>query len=198
LISKLRHAPLDDWSNEPDAFRNLPGVISRDRRVLLPTRIVDPGTAMWSEFLKAPIVVFNGHRAPELSAAVEESLRQYVEKGGYLFADACCDSPNFDHGFRKLMIGLFPDEQFQLRPLAEDHPVWHSRHLISPEVHPLWGIELGGRTAVIYSPKDLSCYWNQSERNPGNAAVTRAIKLGQDMIEYVVGPELPPVKLSVP
>jgi hypothetical protein len=54
--------------------------------------------------------------------------------------------------------------------------------LISPAVHPLWGIDIGGRTAVIYSPKDLSCYWNQAERNPANAEVTTAVKLGQNII----------------
>ena len=33
----------------------------------------------------------------------------------------------------------------------------------TPTIHPLWGIEHGCRTVVIYSPDDLSCYWNQLE-----------------------------------
>jgi serine/threonine protein kinase len=198
LINKLRHLPVDDWNNDPDDVRNLVGVVARDRRTVLSSRVVDATSASMSELLQAPIAFLNGHRAPEFNTAAEENLRRYIEQGGYLFADACCDSPNFDRGFRELMKGLFHEEPFQLRPLGENHPVWRARHLISPAVQPLWGIDFGGRTAVIYSPKDLSCWWNQSERNPGNAAVTRAIKLGQNMIDYAIGLELPPDKLSVP
>ena len=48
-------------------------------------------------------------------------------------------------------------------------------------MHPLWGIEHGCRTVVIYSPVDLSCYWNQSERSPANPAV---IKVDQGGTEH--------------
>jgi hypothetical protein len=58
------------------------------------------------------------------------------------------------------------------------------------------GIPRGFRTAVIYSPKDLSCYWNQSQRVPANPAVIKAIRLGQNIIDYVTSRELPPDKLS--
>ena len=96
------------------------------------------------------------------------------------------------------MEELFPEKQDQLRPLADDHPIWRARHLLSSEIHPLWGISRGGRTAVIYSPRDLSCYWNQSEHSPANPAVIRAIKVGQNVIDYVTGRKLPPDKLSDP
>ncbi len=198
LINKLRHDPGNDWDNDPNDVRNLVAVIARERKTLLVSRIVDPGTAPASDLLQAPIAFFNGHRAPEFNAPAKEKLRQYVEKGGYMIADACCASADFDRGFRALMRELFREEQFQLRPLPDDHPVWRARHLILPKDHPLWGIEFAGRTAVIYSPQDLSCYWNQSERIPDDATVQGAIKLGQNLIEYAVGPELPPDKLWVP
>ena len=62
------------------------------------------------------------------------------------------------------MKKIFPEEEFKLRPVSEVHPVWRAKHLLSPEAWPLWGIQQGHRTVVIYSPKDLSCYWNQAER----------------------------------
>jgi hypothetical protein len=151
-----------------------------------------------SELLEAPIAFLSGHRAPELKEAAKRSLREYVEQGGYILADACCDNASFDGGFRALMKELFTGDELQLRPLPENHPIRRAKHLISPSAHQLWGIDLGGRTAVIYSRKDLSCYWNQSERSPGNAAVASALKLGQNFVEYALGPDLPPDKLSVP
>ena len=50
---------------------------------------------------------------------------------------------------------------------------------------------------MIYSPTDLSCYWNQSEHSPANPAVIKAIKVGQNVIDYATGREMPADKLAV-
>jgi serine/threonine protein kinase len=198
LINKLRHAPIDDWQNDPDDVRNLVSIVSRDWKDLLTWQVVDPGIASVADLLQAPIIFFNGHRVPTFNAIAKQNLRKYVEQGGYLFADACCSKIEFDHGFKDLMKELFPDEQLKLGPLAKDHPVWRAKHLISPDILPLWGIQRGARTVVIYSPRDLSCYWNEAEQSPGNPAVIKAIKIGQNVIEYFTDRKLPPDKLSVP
>jgi hypothetical protein len=54
----------------------------------------------------------------------------------------------------------------------------------------------GTRTVVLYSPKDLSCYWNQEAASPADPAVVEAIKIGQNVVDYVTGQKLPPDKLS--
>jgi hypothetical protein len=95
------------------------------------------------------------------------------------------------------MVEIFPEPEYQLKPLSDDHPVWRAKHLLSPDVSPLWGIEHGCRTVVIYSPVDLSCYWNQSETSPSNPAVIKAIKIGQNVIDYATGREMPADKLTV-
>ncbi len=48
---------------------------------------------------------------------------------------------------------------------------------------------------AIYSPKDLSCYWNQLERSPANPAVVKAVKIGQNVVDYATGREMPADKL---
>jgi hypothetical protein len=195
LINKLYHPPLGDWNNDPDDVRNLVGIVSRDWKSLLTWQIVDPNGASVQDLLQAPILFFNGHRAPEFSAEARRNVREYVEQGGFLFADACCSSPEFDHGFRRLIEQIFPPPEFQLKLLPHEHPVWRARHLLSPEVHPLWGIEHGCRTVAIYSPKDLSCYWNQAELTPANSAVIRSVKIGQNVVDYATGREMPADKL---
>jgi len=197
LINKLRHAPPGDWNNDPDDIRNIVGVVSRDWKHLLTWQVVDPNVATVSELLQAPIVFLNGHQSPEFSAIGRQNLREFVEQGGFLFAEACCGNPAFDRGFQLLMKEVFPEEAYKLRPLSEDHPVWRAKHLLSPDIHPLWGIEHGCRTVVIYSPKDLSCYWNQSETSPANTAVIKAIKVGQNVIDYATGREMPADKLTI-
>ncbi len=197
LINKLYHPPVNDWNNDPDDVRNIVGIISRDWKSLLTWQVVDPGTATVQDLLQAPILFFNGHHVPEFGAAAQQSIREYVNQGGFILADACCGKSEFDQGFRRLMKEMFPEEGYELRPLSPDHPVWRARHLLSPEVYPLWGIEHGCRTVVIYSPQDLSCYWNLSEHSPTNTAVIRAIKVGQNIIDYATGREMPADKLVV-
>ena len=158
-------------------------------------QIVDPSDATVQDLLQAPILFFNGHRVPEFSAAAKQNIREYVEQGGFLFADACCSEPEFDRGFRRLIEEIFPPPEFLLRRLPPEHPVWRARHLLSPEIHPLWGIEHGCRTVAIYSPRDLSCYWNQMEHSAANPAVIRSVKIGENVVDYATGREMPADKL---
>jgi RNA polymerase sigma factor (sigma-70 family) len=198
LINKLRHAPSGDWNNDPDDVRNIVSVVARDRNHPVTWQVVDSPKATLADLLRAPILFINGHKAPEFDRAEKKNLRDYVDRGGFIFAEACCGSADFATGFRRLTEELFPEKQDELRRLADSHPIWRTKHRLPFEIHPLWGISRGGRTAVIYSQQDLSCYWNQSGRNPANPEVVKAIKVGQNVIDYVTGGTLPPDKLSVP
>ncbi len=197
LINKLRHLPLNDWNHDPDDVRNMVATVSRDWKNLLTWQVVNPSVATIQEMLQAPIVFFNGHHAPEFNEAARQNLREYVDQGGFLVVNACCADKEFDQGFRRLMKTIFPEPELQLHPLMPEHPVWRAKHVLDPNSHPLWGIEHGCRTVVIYSPTDLSCYWNQSEHSPSNAAVINAVKVGQNIIDYATGRELPADKLTV-
>jgi Domain of unknown function (DUF4159) len=197
LINKLRHAPGNDWDNDSHDVNNLVSIISRDWEIGLCWQILDLDQANASDFSPAPIVFFNGHKRPEFSAAAKQKLREYVEHGGFVFAEACCGSAEFDDGFRKLMKEVFPEPGYELRPLADDDPIWTAKYNIMPGSHPISGIRYGARTSIIYSSKDLSCYWNQARNAPRNPAVIKAIQLGHNVVDYATSRALPPDKLSV-
>ena len=108
------------------------------------------------------------------------------DRGGFLFAEACCGKDGFDKGFRTLLTELFPAPASSLRALAESHPVWKSPHALNPKTHPLWGLELGGKTVLIYSPRDLSCEWNRRGRFPVRPEMTEAIKVGQNVVAHAI------------
>ena len=197
LINKLVHRPELDWNNDPDDVRNIVSIVSSDWKNLLTWQVVDPRSASVQEMLQAPIAFFNGHDAPDFSPQAKENLKGFIDQGGFIFADACCGSRAFDRGFKLLMKELFASDGLELKALPRDHPVWRAKHLLSPDVQPLLGIERGCRTVVIYSPVDLSCYWNQSERSPANPGVIRSIKVGQNVIDYATGREMPADKLVI-
>ncbi len=94
LVNKLRHGPRGDWNHDPDDVRNLVAVVSRDWKNLLTWQIIDPALASVADILQAPIVFLNGHSVPEFSAQAKQNLREYVEQGGFLLADACCSAPS--------------------------------------------------------------------------------------------------------
>ena len=196
LINKLRHGPRGDWNHDPDDVRNLVAVVSRDWKNFLTSQVVDPAVASVADLLQAPIVFLNGHKVPEFDAIAKQNLRDYVEHGGFVLADACCSNPDFDKGFRSLMKEIFPKDEHELRPLPDDHPIWKVKHRLDPRVYSLLGIKLGSRTAVIYSSADLSCNWNQAERSPTNAAVIHATRVGQNIVDYATTRTMPPDKLS--
>ena len=197
LINKLSHLPRGDWNRDADDVRNLVNLVSHEWKHLLTWQAVDPDAATVQDMLQAPIAFFNGHNAPEFSIKAKRNLRNFVEQGGFIFAEACCGRPEFDEGFKRLVKEIFPEEEYRLRPLSPDHAVWRAKHLLSPDIHPLWGIEHGCRTVLIYSPQDLSCYWNQVERSPANPAVIKAFRVGENVVDYATGREMPADKLTI-
>lgn len=195
LINKLRYgvargADAEDWNNDPHDIRRLTAHVARLWKHRLNWQIVDISRASVADLLQAPIVYFNGHNPPQFRPEEKKKLREFVLQGGFIFAEACCSSDRFDTGFRRLMRELFPESN--LRPLPPEHPVWRAQYPLEPDGS-LWGIDIGCRTSIIYSPHDLSCYW----QNPSWAASQRPTKLGVNVVAYATGREIPPDKLSV-
>ena len=222
LISKLAHGPGDDWNNDRNDARNLVEFVSKSR---LFRRRPDEGGAdqpvplawqvfdirrlgdlsrdrihdLTAELLQSPIVYFNGHLPPRLSGAEKLLLQQFVENGGFIFAEACCGDERFHRGFLNLMEELFP--RTPLKPLPPNHPIWTAagpRFAVLPnefkrEVK-LMGIEMGCKTVVVYSPQDLSCWWEANQSDKGEGAL--AFKLGANLVAYATGLEAPRPRLS--
>jgi hypothetical protein len=202
LISKLVHGPGDDWNNDHYDARNLVEYASRElfHRQPLAWQIFDTSRVevrnedqllnLVGDLLPSPIVYFNGHRAPVLSDVQKDLLKQYIEQGGFVLAEACCGRAEFDRGFRKLMKELFPDNP--LKPLPPEHPLWRAHALIPPQE--LYGIDSGCKTVVVYSPQDLSCWWESNQFDSGAGQL--AFRLGGNIIAYATGMELPKERLT--
>ena len=136
-------------------------------------RLSDP------ELFQYHLVFMHGRADFRLTPAERKELRAYLERGGMLFADAICSSPQFAEAFRKEMKLIFPEQTLARIPV--NHPLFRpglggddittvSRR--QPEaaregeplkaavrqVEPyLEGIQFGDRYAVIFSPYDVSC-----------------------------------------
>ena len=106
-----------------------------------------------------PVLFFSGGGNPLPDSAEEQqrlaaNLRDYIDRGGFIFADGEGCGSDFDHGFRRLMELTFQKPEYRFKPLDAAHPVWIAEEKIPPDqVRLLLGIDYG----VIFSEFDLSC-----------------------------------------
>jgi hypothetical protein len=82
--------------------------------------------------------------------------------------------------------------------LPPEHPIWRAEEPVDPKyVRPLWGIDIGCRTSVVFCPADLSCYWELArlgrrqplpEKVAAEVAAVEAI--GANVMAYATNREL--------
>src|SRR5262249_54970650 len=116
LITKLAYGPdvSEDWNNDRNEAKNSVDYSIRSlfNNPQLAWQVFDvrgPGDVtkgelrrLTGELLQSPIVYFTGHHPPRLQGGVEDLLREYINNGGFILAEACCGRSEFDDGFRKL------------------------------------------------------------------------------------------------
>ena len=96
-------------------------------------QVMDPATATVEDLLQAPVLFISGSQAPELMQHAKK-LRDYVDRGGFIFAEACCSDASAvsTTGFRQLMAAVFPEPEYQLQRLPPGHPIWRMQDSCGP------------------------------------------------------------------
>jgi len=197
LMAKLQHTG-DDWNHHRGDVANLTRYVETRWKEPLAWQIIHPTHATVDDLLQSPVLYLCGSHRPRFTEEEVHKLRAYIDQGGFLFAVACCGGKAFDEGFRKLIGRVFPEPEYALRLLEPDHPVWRAEEPVDPRyLKPLWGIDLGCRTSVIYSPEDLSCRWElarpgRERKLPKNiqAEVQAAKATGINVLAYATNREL--------
>jgi hypothetical protein len=154
-IARLKYAGGGDWYSNATSLPNL--LRELRTRVHMETdreeSIVEPSDPNLFSF---PLVYMNGHGTVRFSEADVVSLREYVRRGGVLWAD---DNYGMDESFRKELLRVLPDHS--LVELSFDHPIYSIYYTFDngcPKIHEhdggparLYGIYLDGRIAVLYT-----------------------------------------------
>jgi len=211
LLGKLQHAPGDDWNHHRQDVGNLTRYVETRWKRDMTWQVVDLRLASVEDLLQTPVVYLSGSQSPlpeepEQLQELARKLRDYLDRGGFLLAEADCGGEGFDHGFRALMQAVFPEPEYKLRLLEREHPIWYAEEKIDPQqLRQVWGIEFGCRTSVVYLPPDppqeprpsLSCLWELSRPGRGEkhsaavqAQVDAALSLGINVLAYATNREL--------
>lgn len=162
LMAQLKHGEGTDWSHHRGAVRNLAFFIEDRWKQRLTWQTVDIQAASAEDLLQTPVLFLSGRDDLNLTDEQVENLRVYLDQGGFLFAEAACGGSAFDQKFRTLARRLYPDSPLRLLP--PDHPVWYADGKVEAKhQRPLLGVDACCRTNIVYSPQDLSCYWELAE-----------------------------------
>jgi hypothetical protein len=197
MLAQLRYK--GEWST-PRNFEALRAALGRKVRLDFDSA-VEVVPAEDRALAGRPLVYLTGHGAVALDPAEKGALKRYLERGGLLWADACCGRAEFDASIRKFMAELFPEGR--LAPLAADHPLYRSGYAIDKVRYAekprtagtafagkpprLEGLTIGKRLAVVYSPDSLGCGWAEYPLGrPCVLADEDALKLSINILLYAL------------
>jgi len=206
LVSKVRHGRDSDWNQHRSDVANLTRFVeSRWTRDLI-WQVTDLRAASVEDLSGSPVLFLCGANSPLPEAADQQEefarkIRDYLDRGGFVFAEAYCGGAAFDQGFKRLVEKVFPEPEYRLRLLPPEHPIWRAEEVVEPaQLRPLLGIEFGCRTSVVYCPPpgpgepvrpSLSCLWELSRAGREvkyaqavQAQIKGALAIGINVLAY--------------
>lgn len=218
VLSKLQYEnDSGDWDLHRRAVQNLTSRLEKPFKRELSWQTIDISRhpdvagrgdkilASVADLLESPILFLSGSQSLNLDEEQVNLLREYVNQGGFIFAEACegdgCGNGTFDQDFRALMKKMFRDSE--LRRLPPDHAVWYAERPVNPKHLPadeqfwLWGLDACCRTSVIYCPRSLSCRWELShpyrELNYPQKVkdeIEACVRIGENVVAYATNRQL--------
>jgi hypothetical protein len=209
LLSKLAYGAAEStgWNNKRNDMRHLVEFASRElfKKQPLAWQVFDARlqTAethearrkLAADLLQSPVVFINGHDLERFNEREEEILKEYLENGGFLFAEACCGRQAFDRRFRALVKRI--SDGGELEPLEKEHPVWTAsgKFAVPPNTpFRLEGLKQGCKTVIIYSPQQMAAYWEANDFKSPRGQL--AFQLAANVIAYATGLEAPKPRLT--
>jgi hypothetical protein len=190
----------DDWAVYPDADLNLITAIRDQTTANVIRRWNISDVARLETMTPYPFLFMHANTTPQLSDTDRANLREYLLRGGFLFAEDCVYEANGfgrqDLFFRQMadteLPKIFPDAK--LERLPNDHPVFNCFHHFKnglPHMqgapHGLHGITHKGRLVVLLSPSDLHCAWSDGgESFFGRTQKIKALQMGVNIYLYAM------------
>ena len=180
VIGRLKYGTDDAWNQHRRAMENLTRRVERRWKADgsietdLTWQVIDVKNASVDDLLQTPVLFISGRDRFNITEKQQQVLREYVDQGGFIFAESCCNGAGFDKDFRSFVKSQFKEASLQklasnpgealytvdvdLAPLLEKFP----------DKHRLWTVHSGCRLGIVYCPSSddgssLSCLW---ELNP--------------------------------
>jgi hypothetical protein len=130
---------------------------------------------------EAPILFISGTRAPRVSDKELATLREYILRGGTIFAEGADHSATFTSAMETLLARLFPVTEYPscaLAPLPPEHGIYTVLKHDWTKRPTLRGAGDGSRTFFFLSDDYLAGDWQQAKED------SDAFKIGMNLLFY--------------
>jgi len=192
----------DDWGVHPNGDLNLIQHLDENTTVNIASKWNVADVAKLDELQHYPFLFMHAEVPPDFADAERANLREYLLRGGFLFAEDCVignarmgrDYRN-DFLFRRMAEYEFSKilPEAKLERLPYDHPVFHTVYdfrngmpHMQGTPHGLHGLILNGRVVALLSPSDLHCGWTNGDNWFGPGQNRIALQMGANIYAYAM------------
>ncbi len=191
-IARLKYSGGGDWYNDPSGEVNLLNFVKERTNIKVVPEYVFVDISS-DDIYKYPALFLTGHGTVKFSESDAERLRDYLQKGGFLYVD---DDYGLDKSFRKEIKKVFPEKE--LVELPFDYGLYHIVYDFPygpPKIHKHngkrpqgFGIFIGKRLAVYYTyESNPADGWTDPEVHKDPPAKRRlALKFGVNLVTWIL------------
>jgi hypothetical protein len=171
-----------NWNQRPRDLANLTKYIGKQTERDLNWQIVNLDAPV-EELHDAPILYMAGNQLLKLNDEQKQKLKQFVEQGGMILAQADGGDQKFGKSVRTLGSELFPAYEF--RTLGLDHPIFTAEQFRADKFKRkpnVLGLSNGARELMILLPDDPARWWQPMELRRHE----EEFQLGADIFLYAI------------
>lgn len=190
-FARLQYDGGGDWYNDPEVLPNLAKFVNQTLNTDFPTdqEVVKASDAKLFEY---PFVYITGHGNIRFTEREVENLREWMLRGGFLYAD---DDYGMDESFRREIKRVFPERE--LIELSPDFPLFTAYFTFNklPKIHlhdekppQAFGLfDDSGRLMMLYTyESNISDGWADPETHKDPPQVReQALKFGVNIIYFI-------------
>jgi hypothetical protein len=183
IIMHANGARTANWNQRPRDAANFAKWAGPQVEQFLNWQVVNLSVPV-SDLHDAPILYIAGNQALDFTDAEMAKLRQFVEEGGLIFANADCGSLLFSAAMHKIAHKLFPAYEFRTLPASSSIYTDEQFTRAKWSSHPaLEALSNGARELIILAPaNDPSRFW-QTQTYRGRESMYQFM---QDIFLYTV------------
>jgi hypothetical protein len=191
-IARLKFAGGGDWYNDPNEEVNLLAFVKQNTDIDVNPKYQFVEISS-DDFFSYPFIFMTGHGNISFTDAEAHRLRQYLESGGFLYAD---DDYGMDKAFRREIKKVFPDQQLVELPFS--YGLYHCQFEFPngvPKTHEHngkppqgFGLFYKGRLVVYYTyESNPSDGWNDpSVHGDTEAKHQEALRFGTNLVVWAL------------
>ena len=191
-IARVKYSGGGDWYNDPSGEVNLLNFVKEKTniKVIPEYTFVDVST---DDIYKYPALFLTGHGTVKFSESDAARLRDYLNKGGFLYVD---DDYGLDKSFRREVKKVFPHKD--LVELPFNYELYHIVYDFPsgpPKIHKHngkrpqgFGIFIGKRLALYYTyESNPADGWVDPEVHKDPPSIRKlALKFGVNLVTWIL------------